>query len=156
MRRSILILFAATLLFLMLAVTANAQQSLGDSMFKKGDTFKVRMDIEDFDGLKNSSSGDLVTVKVDDNVERYGDRLISRLSPVYCTVIKRKGPGSFGGGGHLIVQIDSVHSTGGDMVPLRGEIELKGGGKLWPKIIFLVGWAVKGSDITFPENEADR
>jgi hypothetical protein len=155
-RYIVTVLLPIVALVLICSVAAMGQQSLGDSMFKKGDSFKVRMDIEDFDLLKNSSAGDQVTVKVDTSVERYGDRLISRLSPVHCTVLKRKGPGSFGGGAHLIVQIDSAHSTGGDMVPLRGDIELKGGSKTWPKIVFFIGWAVKGGDIEFPENEADR
>jgi len=156
MRRSILMLHLVAMLFLLTATPVSAQQSLGDSMFQKGESFKVYMDIEDFEAMKNARPGADATLKVLEHVDRYGDRLINKLTPVYCTVIQRKGPGSFGGGGKLVVQIDSTHSTGGDMVPLRGQFELKGGGKFWPKILFFVGWAVKGSDVKFPEQETDR
>ena len=155
-RHIVTVLLPLAIIFLVSTAVADAQQSLGDSMFQKGESFSVHMDIEDFESLKSGSAGDLATIKVLDHVDRYGDRLINKLTAVHCTVLESKGPGSFGGGAKLIVQIDSTHSSGGDMVPLRGEFELKGGSKTWPKILFFIGWAVKGGDIKFPENEADR
>jgi len=155
-RRISLVMLPFIALALLHVPAAVSQESLGDSMFQKGESFPVYMDIEDFEAMKTKKAGSHVTIKVLDHVDRYGDRLINKLTPVYCTVLKRKGPGSFGSGGQMKVQIDSTHSTGGDMVPLRGEFELKGGGKIWPKILFFVGWAVHGSDIKFPEKESDR
>jgi hypothetical protein len=133
--------------------SAQAQQSVGDAIMEKGDSIDIYMSVEDFESIKSKSAGAQVTLKMLENEERRGKVLITKQTPVYCTVIERKKPGSFGSAGKLRMQVDSTHSTAGTVIPLDGEIELKGSKKTWAVIVFFIGWAVKGGDIEFPEGE---
>jgi hypothetical protein len=146
------------LLALVLGVTALhptpvlAQQATGESLITGGDTIAVYVDAEDFEALKGKSVGAKVTLKVLDNVDRFGSTLITKYTPVYCTVTKRSRGGMYGSAGKMMLQIDSTHSTAGTNIPLKGEAQFKGKGKKTVAfILFPFGWLIKGKDIQFPE-----
>lgn len=133
-----------------------AQQATGESLLTKGDTILVYVDAEDFETLKGKKIDEIFTIKILDNVDRFGNTLITQFTPVFCTVESHKGGSSFGRGGKFTASIDSTHSTAGTLIPLKGQIVLKGKGKgILPYIppIILVGWLMKGSDIQIPEGE---
>ncbi len=129
-----------------------AQQATGESLLTGGDTIAVYVDVEDFEALKGKQVGGKVTIKVLDNVDRFGSTLITKFTPVYCTVTKRSRGGMYGSAGKMTLQIDSTHSTAGTNVPLKGEAQFKGKGKkTMAFILFPFGWMIKGQDIQFPE-----
>jgi hypothetical protein len=151
-----IILFTLTLAAFLVPEHVDAQQATGESLLTKGDTILVYVDQEDFEKIKASAPDDIVTMKILENVDRFGNTLITKFTPVYCTIDSRSGGGMYGKPGKMTVEIDSTHSTAGTMIPLKGEAQFKGKGKgVLPYIppIILFGWLIKGSDITFPEGD---
>jgi hypothetical protein len=139
-------------LLVSLAPGARAQQATGESVLLEGDSIDVYIDMEDFEILKSKQQGDMFEIKILSNVDRYGNTLIGKSTPVYGTVTGRSKGGIYGGAGKLTARIDSTHSTAGTLIPLRGELTLEGSGKkTLAYILFPFGWLIKGNDIRFPE-----
>jgi len=132
-------------------------QSLGESMLTKGDSIAVYVDAEDWEAMKVSREGQVVKMKVLENIVKFDKKLVNKGQSVYATVLKRSRGGAYAGSGKLVLKIDSTHSTGKTMIPLRGGAEFKGKSGADKKVIsivlFPIGWLIKGGDVEFPEGK---
>lgn len=132
-------------------------QSLGESMLSKGDSIAVYVDAEDWEAMKSARAGQVVKLKVLDNIMKFDKKLINKGQTVFATMMKRSRGGAYAGGGKLALKIDSTHSTGKTVIPLRGSAEFKGksgaGKKIISIVLFPIGWLIKGGDVEFPEGK---
>ncbi len=135
-----------------------AAQATGDALLNQGDSIPVYLDQDDFTAMKSARPGQVVTLKVLENVMRFDQKLVNKREVVYATMIKRRGGSSFGRNGMMTINFDSTKSSGGTLIPLRGVVEFKGEGGGVKKIVsyippWLQGFILKGNDVKFPEGQ---